>query len=147
MGLVAPWHVESSHIRDQTHLLHWQKYSLPLSHQGSTRKFLYSIQMYLFFFSCSFMSYSLQLSGLQHARLPCPSPSPRVCSDSCPLSRWCHPAISSCVVPFENSCPQSFTASGSFPVSWLFASRRSIRASASVLPVNIQGWFPLGSNI
>jgi len=76
----------------------------------------------------------------------CPSFSPRVCSHSCPLSWWCHPTISSSVAHFS-SCPQSFPASGSFPVSWLFASGgQSIRAStsASVLPMNIQGWFPLG---
>ena len=81
--------------------------------------------------------------GLQHARLPCPSPSPRVCSHSCPLSRWCHPITS--VTSF--SYPQSFPASGSFSISWLFASGgQNIRAStsASVLPMNIQSWFPLG---
>ena len=84
--------------------------------------------------------------GLQHARLPCPSRTPRVHSDSCPLSQWCHPTISSPVAPFS-SCPQSFPASESFPVSQLFASGgQSIgtSASASVLPMNIQGWFPLG---
>ena len=75
---------------------------------------------------------------------PCPSPSPRVCSNSCPLSRWHHPTISSSITPFC-SCPQSFPASGSFPKSQLFASRgQSIETSASVLPMNIQGWFPLG---
>ena len=82
--------------------------------------------------------------GLQHVRLPCPSRSPGLCSDSCPLSWWCHPTISSCVTGF--SChPQSFPASGSFPMSRLFISgSQSIGASASssVLPVNIQGWFP-----
>ena len=90
----------------------------------------------------SVVSDSLQ----QHARLPCPSPSPRVCSKSCPLSRWCHPTISSSVVPFS-SCPQSFPTSGSFPGSWLFASGGQIigaSASASGLTMNIQGWFPLG---
>ena len=79
-------------------------------------------------------------------RLPCPSPTLGACSNSCPLSRWCHPAISSSVIPFS-SCLQSFPASGSFPVSWLFASgSQTIGASASalVLPVNIQGWFPVG---
>ena len=83
---------------------------------------------------------------LQHARLPCPSLSPGVCSDSCPLSQWCHPTISSFVIPFS-FCPQSFLASGSFPVSWLFTSGGqsiSVSASASVFPVNIQDWFPLG---
>ena len=68
---------------------------------------------------------------LQHIRLPCPSPSTGICSDSCPLSRWCHPTISSCLVPFS-SCPQSFPASGFFPMTWLFASGgQSIAASAS----------------
>ena len=78
-------------------------------------------------------------------RLPCPSLSPGVCSNSCPLSWWCHPTISCSVTLF--SCPHSFPASGSFPVSWLFASDgQSIGASASttVLLMNIQGWFPLG---
>ena len=89
------------------------------------------------------MSDSLWAHGLQHARLPCSS-SPRVCSNSCPLSQWCHATISSSVVPFS-SCPQSFPASGSFPRSRLFASGgQSIGASASVLPVNTQDWFPLG---
>ena len=82
--------------------------------------------------------------GLQHTRLPCPSPSPRACSNPCPLSRWCHPIISSSITPLP-SCPQSFPASGSFPKSGLFASGgQNIGASASVLPMNIQGWFPLG---
>ena len=84
--------------------------------------------------------------GLEHARLPCPSLSPRVCSNSCPLSQWCHPAISSSVAHFS-SCPQPFPASGSFLRCRLIASSgQSIGASvsASVLPMNIQGWFPLG---
>ena len=97
-------------------------------------------------FSCSVMSYSLQPHGLQHDSLPCYLLSPGVCSNSCPLRWWCHPTISSSVAPFS-SCPQSFPASGSFPVSWLSTSGgQSIGApaSASVLPMNIQGWFPLG---
>ena len=74
----------------------------------------------------------------------CPSPSPRVYSNSCPLSQWCHPTISSSDTPFS-FCPQSFPVSGSFPVNQLFISGdQSIRASASVLPMNIQGWLPLG---
>ena len=92
------------------------------------------------------MSDSLQPHGLKHARVPCPSPTPRVYSNSCPLSRWCHPTISSSVVPFS-SCLQSFSASGSFPMSQFFASGdQNIGASASVwvLPMNIQDWFPLG---
>jgi len=83
--------------------------------------------------------------GLQHARLPCPSPTPRVCSNSCPLSRWCHPTISSSVIPFSFHL-QSFPASGSFPMSQFLASccqSIGVSASASVLPMNNQGWFPL----
>ena len=100
----------------------------------------------LLLFNCSVMSDSLQPHGLQHARLPCPSSSPGACSNSCPLSQWCHPTISSSVIPFA-SCLQSFPASGSFPMSWLFAlGGQSIgaSASASVLPMNIQDWFSLG---
>ena len=96
-------------------------------------------------FSRSVMSNPLQPRGLQHARLPCPSPTLRTCSNSCPLSKWCHTTISSSVIPFS-SCLQSFPASGSFPLSQLFASGgQSIgaSASASVLPMNIQDWFPL----
>ena len=92
------------------------------------------------------MSDSLRSHELHHARLPSPSPSPWDFSNSSPLSRWCHPTISSFAVPFS-SCLQSFPASRSIPVSQLFASGgQSIgaSASASVLPVNIQGWFPLG---
>ena len=91
------------------------------------------------------MSDSLRPHGLQHAKLPCPSPTPRACSNSCPLSRWCHPTISSSVVPFS-SCLQSFPASRSSPMSQFFTSGdQSIGASAlaSVLPMNIQDWFPL----
>ena len=86
------------------------------------------------------------LHGLQHARLPCPSPFPGVSSDSCPLSQWCHPTISSSAARFS-FCLQSFPASGSFPMSRLFASgSQSIRASASasVLPMKVPGSFPLG---
>ena len=90
----------------------------------------------LLLFSCSVVSNSLQHHGLQHTMLPCPSLFPRVCSNSCPLSWWCHPTISSSVIPF--SCPQSFQAPRSFPMSWLFASwGQNIEASASVLPINI----------
>ena len=91
------------------------------------------------------MSDSLQSHGLQHTRFPCPPQSPRVCSNSCPLKWWSHPTVSSSVVPFSSSL-QSFPASGSFPISRLFSScGQSIEASssASVLPMNIQGWFPL----
>ena len=96
---------------------------------------------------CSFTQSCLTLCdphGLQHTRLPCPSPSPRACSNSCPLSRWCHPTILSSVIPFS-SCLQSFPESRSFLMSWFFTSGgQSTRASASILPMNIQGWFPLG---
>ena len=97
-------------------------------------------------FSCSVVSNSLWPHGLQHARPPCPSPTPRVYSNSCPLSWWCHPTISSSVIPFS-SCLQSFQTSGSFPVSQFFTSggeNIGVSASASVLPMNIQDWFPLG---
>ena len=92
------------------------------------------------------MSNSLWPYGLQHARLPCPLPYPRVCSNSCPLSQWCHPTISSSAIPFS-SCLQSFPASGSFPMSqFITAGVQSIGASVSalVLSMNIQDWFPLG---
>ena len=84
------------------------------------------------------MTYSVGPNGPQHARLPCPSPSPRVCSNSCPWNRWCYPSISSSVFLF--SCLQSFPASGSFPRSGLFSSGgQSIGASASVLPIDYSG--------
>ena len=100
----------------------------------------------LLLFNCSVVSNSLRPHGLQHTRLPCPSLSPRVCSNSCLLSRWCHSAVSFSVIPFS-SCPQSFPVSGSFQMSWLLTSSgRSIgvSASASVLPKNTQDWSPLG---
>ena len=96
-------------------------------------------------FSRSVVSNSLWPHGLQHTRPPCPSPTPGVYSNSCPLSWWCHPTISSSVVPF--SCLQSLPASGSFQMSQFFASGGQsigVSASASVLPMNIQDWFPLG---
>ena len=97
-------------------------------------------------FSCSVMSDSLHSHGLHHTRLPYTLPSPRACSNSCPSSWWCHSTISSSVLPFS-SCLQSFPASGSFPVSQFFTSDGQIigvSASESVLPMNIQDWFPLG---
>ena len=96
--------------------------------------------------SRSVMSDSLRPHGPQHTRPPCPSPTPRVHSDSCPLSRWGHPTISSSVIPFS-SCLQSFPASGSFQMSQLFTSGGQsigVSGSTSVLPVNIQDWSPLG---
>ena len=97
-------------------------------------------------FSRSVVSVSLWLHGLQHARPPCPSPTPRVYSNSCPLSRWCHPTISSSVIPFS-SCLQSCPASGSFQMSQLFGlggQSIGVSASTSVLPMNTQNWSPLG---
>ena len=97
-------------------------------------------------FSHSLVPDFLWPHGLKHARPPCPSPAPQACSNSCPSSRWCHLAISFSVVPFS-SCLQSFPASGSSLMSQLFSSGGQtigVSASASVLPINIQGWFPLG---
>ena len=97
-------------------------------------------------FSRLVLSNSLRPHESQHARPPCPSPTPGVYSNSCPSSRWCHPAISSAVVLFS-SCPQSLPASGSFLMSQLFAwggQSIGLSASASVLPMNTQGWYPLG---
>ena len=97
-------------------------------------------------FSLSVVSDSLQSHGLQHTRLPCPSPTPRACSNSCPLHWWCHPTISSSIIPFS-SCLQSFPASETFPKSQYFASGgQSIGVSASTLPLpmNTQDWFLLG---
>ena len=96
-------------------------------------------------FSCSVVSDSLRPHGPQHARPPCPSPTPGVYSNSCPLSWWCYPAISSSVIPFS-SCPQSLPASESFPMSQLFAwggQSTGVSALASVFPMNIQDWSPL----
>ena len=98
-----------------------------------------------FQFSCSVVSDYLQPLGLQHPRFPCPSPIPRAYSNSCPSHRWCHPTISSSVIPFS-SCLQSFPASGTFPMSRFFTSGGlsiGVSASAPVLPMNIQDWFPL----
>ena len=104
-------------------------------------KICYSVQ-----FSCSVVSYSLWPHEPQHARPPCPSPTPGVHPNPYPLSQWCHPTPSSSIVP-SSSCPQSFPASGSFPVSQLFASggqNIGVSASTSVLPVNPQDWSPFG---
>ena len=119
--------------------------------RNSKLSFLYYIRtkrclMCRYFSSVQLLSHIwlFAIYGLQHTRLPSPSPTPGVYSNSCPLSRWCHPTISSSVILF--SCPQSFPASGSFPMNQFFASgSKSIgaSASASVLPMNIQDWFPL----
>ena len=113
-------------------MLHWGLYVLA------------SLAIEIFF--SSVVSDSLRSHWLQHAKTPCPSPTAGDYSNSCPLSWWCHPTISSSVIPFS-SCPQSFPASGSFPMSKLFASGGQsigVSASASVLPMNIQDWFTLG---
>ena len=134
-------------LREVSWLQEWEKYVVSyleaLGQRGdqtkSILKEISSVQ-----FSCSVMSDSLRPHGLQHARSPCPSPTPRVYSNSCPLSRWCHPTISSSVVPFS-SCLQSFPASGSFQISHFFASDGQsigVSASASVLPKKSQGWSP-----
>ena len=109
--------------------------------RGETTNINHTIQ-----FSCSVMSDSLQPHELQQARPPCPSLTPEVYSNSCPSSQWCHPVISTSVVPFS-SCPQSFPASGSFPMSQPFiwgGQSTGVSASASVLPMNTQDWSPLG---
>ena len=108
-------------------------------HIFSTNQTFSSVQ-----FSRSVVSDSLQPHESQHARPPCPSPTPRVHPDSCPLSQWCHPAISYSVVPFS-SCPHSLPASESFPMSPLFAwdgQSTGVSAVASFLPKNTQGWSP-----
>ena len=120
-------------------LLHCRQFPYYQSHYGSD---LISISVQ---FSGSVVSDSLWPYGLQHTRLSCPSPTPRAYWDSCPSSRWCHPTISSCVLPFSFhllSCP----ASGSFPMSQFFTSggqNTGVSALASVLPMNIQDWLPL----
>ena len=106
------------------------------------KNFMHTLKK-LLLFSCSVQLFATAWTAAH--QVSCLSLSPGVCSESCPLSQWCHPTISSFIAPF--SCPQSFPASGSFPVSWLFPSGgQSIgaSASASVLPINIKGWFPLG---
>ena len=105
-----------------------------------------SVQFSSVHFSRSVESYCFRPHELQHARPHCPSPTPRVYPNSCPLSRWCHPAVSSSVIPFS-SCPQSLPASGSLLMSQLFAwggHSIGVSASASVLPMNTQDWSPLG---
>ena len=117
------------------HLLNWQADSLSVSHPRSSNQFSHSV-----------VSDSLRPQGLQHAKPPCPSPAPGAWSNSCSSSWWCHLTISSSVVPFS-SCLQSFPASGSLPMSQFFESGGlsiGVLASASVLPMTMQDWFPLG---
>ena len=119
---------------------HWLKRHRHINWLSTGTLIPYSVQ-----FSRSVVYDSLGPHGLYNARLPCPSATPRVYSNSCPLSQWCHAVISSSVVPFS-SCPQSFPASGSFPMSQFLASggqNIGVSASLSVLPMNIQDWFPL----
>ena len=130
----------SLHVHTHTHT-HIIVMCLLLSKLHPVLFFSLSVQ-----FSLSVVSNSLQSLGLQHSKPPCPSPTPRVYSNTCPLSRWCHPTISSSVVPFSSRL-QSFPASGSFQMSQFFTSGGQsigVSASTSVLPVNIQDWFPLG---
>ena len=126
-------------------LFHWTlSSSCPL--MFSSHSFSHEIDFRSVQFSRSVMFDSLWPRGLQHSRLPRPSPAPGVHSNSRPSSRWCHPAISSSVIPFSSRL-QSFPSSGSFPMSQFFTSGGQsigVSASASVLPMNIQDWFPLG---
>ena len=106
----------------------------------------HSLFLIILQFSCSVMSNFLRPHEPQHTRPPCPTPTPRVHPNPCPSSRWYHPTISSSVVPFS-SCPQSFPASGYFPMSQFFSSGGQsigVSASTSVLPMNTQDWSPLG---
>ena len=138
------------------HLLHWQACSLSLCHLKSLSFILGKLSNLIVCRNCSLfssvqfshsvVSYSLWPHGVQHARPPCPSPTPGVYSNSCPLSWWCHPTISSSDIAFS-LYHQSFPASGFFQMSQLFTSggqNIGVSASTSVLPVNIQHWFPLG---
>ena len=119
--------------------------SMLLSNNNPVPQSFSSVQFSSVQFSCSVISDSLRPHGLQHARPPCTSSTPRVHANSCPLSQWYHPTISSSVVPFF--CPQSFPASGYFPMSQFFTSGGQsieVSASTSVLPMNTQDWSPLG---
>ena len=145
-GIVFPFPGDIPHPGIGPRSLALQADSFPIELQGKPIVSLEldsSVQI-----SCSVMSDSLRPHELQHVRPPYPSPTPRVYPNPCPSSQWCHPTISSSVVPFS-FCLQSFPASGSFPVSQFFTSggqKIGVSASASVLPMNIQGWFPLGLN-
>ena len=156
--LLSPWNFPGKNIKVAGHfllqgifltqvsnlcLLHpllWQEDSLPVSHLGSP--------FFIYQFSSVFqvMSDYLRPYGLQHSRLPCLSSTPRACSNSCPFSWWCHSTISSSVFPIS-SCLQSFSALGSYTMSQFFTSSGQsigVSASASVLPMNIWNWSPLG---
>ena len=156
------WLLELNLLVKTVHTLFWDQkqpaleymtYNLWCIHNIHGRKqSKFTLEILLFFvwlsvqFSCSVVSDSLQPHGLQHTRPPCPSPAPGVYSNSCPSSQWCHPTISSSVVPFPR-CLQSFPASGSFQMNQLFASdgqRIGASASTSILPMNTRDWSPLG---
>ena len=143
---LCPWNSIDKNIGVSSH----STLQADLPHPGNEhgllhcRQILYSLSSVQF--SCSVVSNSLRPHESQHARSPCPSPTPGVYSNSCPSSRWWHPAISSSVVPFS-SYPHSFPASWSFPMSQLFkwgGQSTRVSASASVLPMNTQDWSPLG---
>ena len=126
------------------HQPHWPSPSFWTHHVSSCTRNSFKL-FPLLLFSCSVVFNSLRPHGLQHARPPCPSPSPGVCPSSCSLHQWCCPTISSSDALYS-FCPQSFPASGTFPMSRLFTSddqNTGASASASVFPVNIQGWSPL----
>ena len=123
----------------------WKQSRCPSAEEW-IRKFSTYTQWNIQFSSVTQSCLTVRPHGLQHTRPPCPLPTPRVYPNSCPLSQWCHPTISSSVFPFS-SCPQSFPASKSFPMSWLFAwggQNIGVSASASVLSMNTQDWSPLG---
>ena len=132
-------HLDCFHSLAINHKLLWTSMYQCMFSVLLSSNFRWTIQ-----FRCLVMSSSLQLHESQNARPRCPSPTPGIHPNPCPSSQWCHPAIKSSVVPFS-SCPQSLPASESFPVSQLFSSGgQSIGALASVLPMNIHDWFPLG---
>ena len=119
---------------------HWHQLGMCLE--------IYNVKLHPIHIKSVQFSHSLWPRGLQHARFPCPSPTPKACSNAYPSNQWCHPTISSSVIPFS-SCLQSFPASGSFQRSQFFTSAGQsieVSASVSVLPMSIQDWFPLEYN-
>jgi len=149
-GPITSWQIDGKQWKQWWTLFSWAPESLWMVTSVMKLKDAYSLEEKLrqtsIQSSRSVVSDSLQPHGLQHTRPPCPSPTPGVYSNSCPLSWWCHPTISSSVIPFS-SCLQPFPASGSFPMSQFFTSGGQsigVSASASVLPMNTQNWSPLG---
>ena len=133
--------MKTSSIKNENTII----WNLIFSHIINTNILIPKI-LHLVHFNCSVVSGSLWPHGLQHTRLPCPSPTPRTYSNSCPSSQWCHPTISSSVIPFSSHL-QSFPVSGSFSMSQFLTSGGQsigVSASASVLPMNIKDWYPLG---